>query len=188
MLFLRTGTTVARRWFAECIRTSCPLVCSLRRRKQWQTGSPLYLQYSCGDHFHDRNSFVLYWMFLRFWLVVNEGRCSSEQVTLNRPHFRNAFGRITAYEVDRAFSTACEDDFVGVIVLCGAGDHFCSGHDLGTPEQVADIEAKPYQPGVRGDMKKWRDTDSEMCLKWRSLLLAGGEDEACRYIYNVCGG
>ena len=58
---------------------------------------------------------------------------------------------------------------MGAIVLCGSGDHFCSGHDLGSPEQVADIEANPYQPGVRGDMKKWRDTDSEMCLKWRSL-------------------
>lgn len=90
-------------------------------------------------------------------------------MTLNRPHYRNAFGRITTYEVDRAFSAACEDETVGAIVLCGAGDHFCSGHDLGSPEQVADLEATPYQPGVRGDMKKWRETDSEMCLKWRSL-------------------
>lgn len=90
-------------------------------------------------------------------------------VMLNRPHYRNAFGRITTYEVDRAFSAACEDDSVGAIILCGAGEHFCSGHDLGTPEQLADIEASPYQPGVRGEMKKWRATDSEMCLKWRSL-------------------
>jgi enoyl-CoA hydratase len=58
---------------------------------------------------------------------------------------------------------------VGAIILCGAGDDFCSGHDLGSPEQLADIAANPYEVGVRGDVKKWRETDSEMCLKWRSL-------------------
>ena len=77
-------------------------------------------------------------------------------VTLNRPHYRNAFGRITTYEVDEAFAMAVDDTAVGAIVLCGAGDHFCSGHDLGSPEQVADMEAKPYLEGVRGDYKKAR--------------------------------
>jgi hypothetical protein len=37
-------------------------------------------------------------------------------VQLNRPHYRNAFGRITTYEVDRAFAAACEDDSVLLLI------------------------------------------------------------------------
>eukprot|EP01051_Picozoa_sp_SAG22_P002015 SAG22_NODE_86_length_21440_cov_288.248700_2_plen_273_part_00 len=72
-------------------------------------------------------------------------------------------------EVDAAFAAACDDDTVGAIVLCGAGENFCSGHDLGSAEHVADLAADPYEAGVRGDYKKWSTLDAEACLRWRSL-------------------
>ena len=65
------------------------------------------------------------------------------KITLNRPHYRNAIGRITIEELDDAFMTAADDDEVGVIVLCAKGDHFSGGHDIGTPEKVAE-QLAPY--------------------------------------------
>mmetsp|Transcript_60422 Transcript_60422/g.189241 ORF Transcript_60422/g.189241 Transcript_60422/m.189241 type:complete len:219 (+) Transcript_60422:2-658(+) len=77
------------------------------------------------------------------------------------------------YEVDRAFDEACDNPDVKVIVLLGAGEHFCSGHDLGSKEHLADLQSRSYEsmgfPGPGGDYKKWSDTDVEMCLKWRQL-------------------
>jgi enoyl-CoA hydratase len=48
-------------------------------------------------------------------------------ISLNRPKYRNAFGRATTLEVDEAFMLAQNDDEVKVIVLRGEGEHFCSG-------------------------------------------------------------
>ena len=45
-------------------------------------------------------------------------------------------------EMDDCFYRATQDDDVRVIVVKGAGEHFSSGHDLGTPEMNADRDAK----------------------------------------------
>ena len=90
-------------------------------------------------------------------------------VTLNRPRFRNAISRTMTHEIDAAFNAAVEDASVRVIVLRAEGDHFSSGHDLGSKEHIADLEANPYSKHPEGDYKKWLDLDTEMCLKWRQL-------------------
>lgn len=87
-----------------------------------------------------------------------------------RPKFRNAFGRATTLEVDEAFTAAQNDDGVKVIVLNGAGEHFCSGHDLGTPQETNDpLVEQAKNGGFRGDYERWYSLDLEMCLKWRSI-------------------
>ncbi|KAI9006853.1 ClpP/crotonase-like domain-containing protein [Hyaloraphidium curvatum] len=91
-------------------------------------------------------------------------------ITLNRPKYRNAFGRIMTLEVDEAFTAMANDDRVRVIVLTGAGDHFCSGHDLSTPQEVADeVVTEVKKDGMRGSYERWYSLDLEMCLKWRSI-------------------
>ena len=55
-------------------------------------------------------------------------------ITLNRPRYRNAQNSAMTYALDAAFARAVNDDQVAVIVLAGAGDHFCAGHDIGTPD------------------------------------------------------
>ena len=45
-------------------------------------------------------------------------------------------------EMDDCFYRATQDDDVRVIVVKGEGEHFSSGHDLGTPEMNADRDAK----------------------------------------------
>ncbi len=57
------------------------------------------------------------------------------QITINRPHKRNAFRPKTVFEMYDAFCEAREDSTIGVIFLTGAGPHsdgkyaFCSGGD-----------------------------------------------------------
>jgi len=58
------------------------------------------------------------------------GTCT---LTLNRPEKRNAVNR-ELFRALRSHITAIEQDAeVGVVVLRGAGGHFCAGHDLSEP-------------------------------------------------------
>ncbi|MFI5960402.1 enoyl-CoA hydratase/isomerase family protein [Cryptosporangium sp. NPDC051539] len=66
-------------------------------------------------------------------------------LTLNRPERRNAFTRTMLRAWAESLDTAARDDDVRVIVVTGAGDHFCSGVDLdefrahlGRPHDVKD--------------------------------------------------
>lgn len=51
-------------------------------------------------------------------------------ITLNRPQARNAYTMQMADEIADALHSAATDDAVRVVVLTGAGDHFCVGADL----------------------------------------------------------
>jgi enoyl-CoA hydratase len=57
------------------------------------------------------------------------------RLTLNRPEFRNAQNVALLQALDAAMGRAAADDAVKVIILCGAGDHFSAGHDIGSPER-----------------------------------------------------
>jgi len=60
-----------------------------------------------------------------------DGVCT---VSLNRPHCRNAISRVMTNELDDCFTRAERDPRVKVILLRGNGEHFSSGHDLGSAE------------------------------------------------------
>jgi enoyl-CoA hydratase len=51
-------------------------------------------------------------------------------VTMNRPEVANAQDSALIDGLDHAFDRAGADESVRVVVLCGAGRHFSSGHDL----------------------------------------------------------
>ncbi|SDC81982.1 type II toxin-antitoxin system Rv0910 family toxin [Nocardioides lianchengensis] len=51
-------------------------------------------------------------------------------ITLDRPEVRNAIDHRTAVALERALDDAEADPAVRVLVLTGAGDHFCAGMDL----------------------------------------------------------
>ncbi len=90
-------------------------------------------------------------------------------VTLDRPRYRNAQSRQLLEEMDQAFAAAVEDTDVRVIVLRGEGDNFSAGHDIGTPDERADLEARPYEEGLRGQYKRSWDRYIEFGLRWRNL-------------------
>eukprot|EP00040_Diaphanoeca_grandis_P026504 m.148589 g.148589 ORF g.148589 m.148589 type:complete len:295 (-) comp30608_c0_seq2:61-945(-) len=91
-------------------------------------------------------------------------------ISLNRPETVNAISRLMTRELDLAFNRACADDCVNVIYLRGEGNHFSSGHDLGSDIQIGD-SSFPQEIDVRprGEYLKWYVTDVEAALRWRRL-------------------
>ena len=90
-------------------------------------------------------------------------------VTLNRPRYRNAQSRRLLESLDAAFRRAVEDRDVRVIVLRGEGDHFSSGHDLGTPDELADRRARPWPDGLEGEQSRQWELHFANTLRWRDL-------------------
>ena len=91
------------------------------------------------------------------------------RITTNRPQYRNAQSRVLLEELDDAFRKANEDDDVNVIALLGAGDHFSGGHDLGTPDELQDREARPMQAGFRGRYSHSREQFVDKTMRWRNV-------------------
>jgi len=90
-------------------------------------------------------------------------------ITTNRPAARNAQSRILIEEMDDAFTRASRDPEVRVIVLRGAGDHFSGGHDLGSPDELADRKARPVAEGLRGRYTRSWDLYVDATLRWRNV-------------------
>jgi enoyl-CoA hydratase len=67
------------------------------------------------------------------------------RITLNRPDARNAQNRGLLVELNDAFLVAEADDEVRVVILCGAGPLFSSGHDMGSKTSVSEMIEGPEQ-------------------------------------------
>jgi len=91
------------------------------------------------------------------------------RVILNRPRYRNAQSRLMLEEMDDAFERSAVDEEVKVIVLSGEGEHFSAGHDLGTPEEMADQETRGFPTEGRGVYKRLRNLYLENTMRWRNL-------------------
>jgi enoyl-CoA hydratase len=101
--------------------------------------------------------------------ILYEKQGAVARLKLNRPKYRNAQSRRLLEELDGAFQKAVSDDDVRVIILSGQGDHFSSGHDLGTPEQKEDDARRPYPSGIMGTYRRQWELFHDMGLRWRDL-------------------
>ena len=90
-------------------------------------------------------------------------------VTLNRPKYRNAQSYDLLDALDAAFDRAVADHEIKVIVLRGAGGNFSSGHDLGTPEQLALREERGIPSDGIGFYENFRHYNLDVTVKWRNL-------------------
>jgi enoyl-CoA hydratase len=102
-------------------------------------------------------------------VVLYEVRQATAVVTLNRPRYHNAQSWALLDGLDAALDRATADDAVRVIVVRGAGDHFSSGHDLGTPEQRADREARGIPDQGLLFYDNFRKYNLDLTVKWRNL-------------------
>lgn len=98
---------------------------------------------------------------------TREGRVA--RITLNRPHVRNALSRRLLEELDAAFDEAVADSSVGAIAVFGDGDHFCSGHDLGSPEELEDRAQRPFPADTEGRVAWMRSLTFDNHRRWRDL-------------------
>jgi enoyl-CoA hydratase len=102
------------------------------------------------------------------------------RIMLNRPKARNAQNRGLLVELGDAMLAAEADDRVRVVILGGAGPLFSSGHDLGSPEAVAERGGGPGRHatyrgygGTRGGaeqrtLQEWHFY-FENTRRWRNL-------------------
>lgn len=95
-------------------------------------------------------------------------------VTINRPEKKNAMTGAMFDQLMRAYDQAEADDDVRVIVLQGAGDDFCTGHDLaevgreyGEPTQ--DAQGRPRRPSQRARLRHDRMYLGRFQRIWESL-------------------
>ena len=111
-------------------------------------------------------------------VVTYEVLDATAVITLNRPRYRNAQNSAVTYALDAAFQRATNDDAVAVIVLAGAGEHFCAGHDIGTPGRDIDtsFERKAViwwdhvgKPGADNRYAREMEVYLGMCRRWREL-------------------
>ena len=91
------------------------------------------------------------------------------RVIMNRPEYRNAQSRVLLEELDAAFAEAGADPQVQVVVLSGNGPDFSGGHDLGSPAELADREARGYATDFVGALDRERDNKLKFTLRWRNL-------------------
>jgi enoyl-CoA hydratase len=110
--------------------------------------------------------------------VRYEQRGSVALVTLNRPRYRNAQNSAMTYALDAAFARAVNNDQVAVIVLAGAGDHFCAGHDIGTVGRDVDTSFDRQavlwwdhvgKAGADARYAREMEVYLGMCRRWREM-------------------
>jgi enoyl-CoA hydratase len=89
-------------------------------------------------------------------------------ITLNRPKFRNAQGYRMLDEIDAAFGRAGADREVRLVVIRGAGGHFSSGHDLGTPEDAEYKTELGANPGIEF-YDQFKRYNLDLLLRWRAF-------------------
>jgi len=63
-------------------------------------------------------------------LVLRQDDAGVTTLTLNRPQARNALSRAMLKALHLAFDDIATDQAVRVVILAGAGQGFCAGHDL----------------------------------------------------------
>jgi enoyl-CoA hydratase len=111
-------------------------------------------------------------------VVRYERRGPVAVVSLNRPRYRNAQNSAMTYALDAAFARAVNDADVAVIVLAGAGDHFCAGHDIGSPGRDAGQSFGRQavlwwdhvgRPGADARYAREMEVYLGMCRRWREM-------------------
>jgi len=106
---------------------------------------------------------------MEYQTIINERHGAVARIITNRPRYKNAQSRLMIEELDHAFAVANADDDVHVIILAAAGDTFSSAHDLGTPEEKADIRQRPVPKRVSGQYALSRSLFLDATLRWRNL-------------------
>jgi enoyl-CoA hydratase len=111
-------------------------------------------------------------------VVRYETRGRTAVITLNRPRYRNAQNSAVTYALDAAFARAVNDDDVAVLVLAGEGDHFCAGHDIGTPGRDIDVSFERTavmwwdhvgKQGADNRYAREMEVYLGMCRRWREI-------------------
>lgn len=118
-------------------------------------------------------------------LVLREDAGGVCTLTLNRPDKRNAINR----DLFREFRAHVRDieagvDDAGLVVITGAGDHFCAGHDLKAPPHADALGWLRQEMLIVERLTKLRQP---VIAKIRGTCYTGGLELALAADFIVCG-
>ncbi len=91
-------------------------------------------------------------------------------LTLNRPEKKNAINTGMWIALREAFSAAAADDSVRCVLLCGAGEHFCSGVDLSSFTEVIPGQEHPFESAARAVV----EFDKPLVAAAQGVAVGGG--------------
>ncbi|MGN6691908.1 MAG: enoyl-CoA hydratase/isomerase family protein [Sphingopyxis sp.] len=118
-------------------------------------------------------------------LVLREDAGGVCTLTLNRPDKRNAINR----DLFREFRAHVRDieagvDDAGLVVITGAGDHFCAGHDIKAPPHADALGWLRQEMLIVERLTKLRQP---VIAKIRGTCYTGGLELALAADFIVCG-
>jgi len=110
--------------------------------------------------------------FVRYELIK-----STAIITLNRPEYGNAQNYRMLDHLDGCFIRAANDDAVAAIILRGAGKHFSSGHDIGSPGRDKHLPRKRSSlwydhltaTGAEKQYALEQDAFLHYCRRWQEI-------------------
>lgn len=103
-------------------------------------------------------------------LVLTDNRDGVLVVTLNRPEKKNAINTQMWIDLRETFRAAAEDSDVACVLLCGAGDNFCSGVDLASFGDIGDGEDHPFESAARAVV----EFDKPLVAAAQGVAIGGG--------------
>lgn len=91
-------------------------------------------------------------------------------VKLNRPEKKNAINTQMWLDLRETFRAAADNDNVVCVLLCGAGDNFCSGVDLASFGDVGEGEEHPFESAARAVV----EFDKPVVAAAQGVAIGGG--------------
>ena len=102
--------------------------------------------------------------------ILTENRDGVLVVTFNRPEKKNAINTQMWIGIREAFKAAAEDDSVVCVLLCGSGEHFCSGVDLTSFGDAVPGEEHPFESAARAVV----EFDKPLVAAAQGVAIGGG--------------
>ena len=77
--------------------------------------------------------------------------------------------KLTKNSVKNEIKSLSMQNNIKVLIISSNEPGFSAGHDLGTPENIADQESRPYEEGMRGLYKRSAAQNVTNTLRWRNV-------------------
>jgi enoyl-CoA hydratase/carnithine racemase len=103
-------------------------------------------------------------------LILTDNQDGVLVVTLNRPAKKNAINTQMWIDLRDTFRAAAADDDVVCVLLCGAGEHFCSGVDLASFGEVGTGQEHPFESAARAVV----EFDKPLVAAVQGVAIGGG--------------
>jgi len=102
--------------------------------------------------------------------ILTQNRDGVLVVTLSRPEKKNAINDAMWVALRDTFKAAAQDDAVVCVLLCGAGEHFCSGVDLSSFSDGEAGEEHPFESAARAVV----EFDKPLVAAAQGVAVGGG--------------